>query len=94
MPLPAARPASAFLAPGSPCANWYPSANDNGNQAGDFGYRAGKKRLQGSEPSIKGRTALCMGGEATLFTRLQTTGAGSMADGRQYGVVTKPAALH
>ena len=39
------------------------SANDDGNQAGDFRYRAGEEGLQGGEPGIKGRSALGVGCE-------------------------------
>ena len=39
------------------------SANDDGNQAGDFGYGASEERLQGGEAGIKGRTALGVGCE-------------------------------
>jgi hypothetical protein len=37
------------------------SPDHDGDKAGDFGYGAGKERLQGSEPSIKRRTALGVG---------------------------------
>jgi hypothetical protein len=39
------------------------SANDDGNKAGDFRYRAGEEGLQSGEPSIKGRSALSVGRE-------------------------------
>jgi hypothetical protein len=39
------------------------TADNDRNQAGDFGYGAGKKGLQGGEPGIKGRTALGVGCE-------------------------------
>jgi len=32
------------------------STNDNGNKAGDFGYRACKEGLQGGETGVEGRT--------------------------------------
>ena len=39
------------------------SANDDGNKAGDFRYRAGEEGLQSGEPGIKGRSALGVGCE-------------------------------
>jgi hypothetical protein len=39
------------------------SADDDGNEAGDFRYRASEEGLQGGEPGIKGRTALGVGRE-------------------------------
>jgi hypothetical protein len=55
IPVPAATPAGAArLAPGSPWANWYPPANNDGNETPRLGRSPREKVLAGGKAGVEG----------------------------------------